>query len=238
MSIAEKLITIAENEQKVYDAGKQAEAKRFWTTYQQSGNRTYCAHMFGGSGWNNTTFRPMYDIKPKDSAYMMFRDSAMTDIYGRLEELGLTLDFSNCQNMQYALNQGNITRIGTVSIVSATNLDYAFYAASKVTTIDKLIVKDNGATSFSSTMFGAMNALKEIRFEGTIGRSITFPNSPLSVASMVDIINHLANYYGTSNEGKYKVTFTSACWTALEATTPPEGFDTWKQYVSSLGWTF
>ena len=39
MSIAEKLVTVAENEQKVYDAGKQAEYDAFWDNYQVYGNR-------------------------------------------------------------------------------------------------------------------------------------------------------------------------------------------------------
>ena len=36
MSIAEKLTTIAENEQKVYDAGQKSEYDRFWDSYRGS----------------------------------------------------------------------------------------------------------------------------------------------------------------------------------------------------------
>ena len=39
MSIAEKLITIAENEERVYESGKKAAYDRFWDVYQQNGNR-------------------------------------------------------------------------------------------------------------------------------------------------------------------------------------------------------
>ena len=34
MSIADKLTTIAENEQKVYDAGAKSEHDKFWDSYQ------------------------------------------------------------------------------------------------------------------------------------------------------------------------------------------------------------
>jgi hypothetical protein len=55
---------------------------------------------------------------------------------------------------------------------------------------------------------------------------------------MADVINHLKNYKGTSNEGTYTVTFNGTCWTALEATTPPDGYASWKSYVQELGWLY
>ena len=60
---------------------------------------------------------------------------------------------------------------------------------------------------------------------------------------MKNIISSLNNYAGTSDEATHTVTFTTACWTALEASGKP--FDdgltedetlTWENYVISLGW--
>ena len=53
MSIAEKLNAVAENEKKVYDAGKQAEYNDFWDVYQQNGKRTNYNQAFGNLGWTN-----------------------------------------------------------------------------------------------------------------------------------------------------------------------------------------
>ena len=46
MSIADKLTTIAENEQKVFDAGKQAEYDEFWDSFQSKGTRKDCQYLF------------------------------------------------------------------------------------------------------------------------------------------------------------------------------------------------
>jgi hypothetical protein len=83
MSIAEKLQTIAENEQRVYDAGydkgyisgedsgythgieqgKQAEREEFWhdVWYEEDGSlRKNFVNGFSGSSWNEKTFKPIY----------------------------------------------------------------------------------------------------------------------------------------------------------------------------------
>ena len=62
MSIADKLLTIAQNQQAVYDAGKQAEYDRFWDEYQKNGTRTNYYYAFAGSGWNTKTYAPKYPI--------------------------------------------------------------------------------------------------------------------------------------------------------------------------------
>lgn len=60
MSIAEKLTTVAENQQRVYDAGKQAEYDRFWDAYQQNGTRGSYSYAFGGVAWTDETLKPKY----------------------------------------------------------------------------------------------------------------------------------------------------------------------------------
>ena len=62
MSIAEKLQTIAENESKVFEAGKKAEYDRFWDAYQQNGNRTHYVSAFTFLGWTDVTYQPKYPI--------------------------------------------------------------------------------------------------------------------------------------------------------------------------------
>lgn len=84
MSVSEKLQQIAENEQRVYDAGyqkgkaeggdteqayeqgveagKQAEYDRFWNTYQNNGNRDHYVYAFSWIGWNDDCYNPKYPI--------------------------------------------------------------------------------------------------------------------------------------------------------------------------------
>lgn len=99
--IATKLTTIAENQQRVYDAGysagqadggdtetaynngvtdgKQAEYDRFWDNYQQNGNREDYKCAFAGSAWTTEILRPKYPIAIVDekttsrNAYKMFK---------------------------------------------------------------------------------------------------------------------------------------------------------------------
>ena len=81
MSIADKLQTIVENEQKVYNAGYEkgkAEGGSdsyyddFWDSFQDNGNRTDYRTSFTLKYWNETTFKPKYLIKPVGSANSMF----------------------------------------------------------------------------------------------------------------------------------------------------------------------
>lgn len=64
MSTANKLTTIAENVQKVYEAGKKAEYDAFWDTFQQNGNRKNYQNAFG-SCFTPEIFKPKYAIVPK-----------------------------------------------------------------------------------------------------------------------------------------------------------------------------
>ena len=63
MSIAEKLITVAENVPKVYKAGQQSEYDRFWDAYQNYGGVMNAYYAFSGPAWNDNTYRPKGTIK-------------------------------------------------------------------------------------------------------------------------------------------------------------------------------
>jgi hypothetical protein len=111
--------------------------------------------------------------------------------------------------------------------------DQTFYDALFVT-IGTL--KSAEHTKYTTTFRGCNN-LKNITFDGVIGQNISFSDSPLSVESMKNIILHLANYAGTTNEYAYTLTLKSDRWTALESegATAPGGI-TWAEYINELGW--
>ena len=79
MSIADKLYTVAENQQKVFDAGKKAEYDAFWDGYQQKGNRVSYAVCFAGAAWNDEVYNPKYPIVSDVSNYMFWQNNAITD---------------------------------------------------------------------------------------------------------------------------------------------------------------
>ena len=113
------------------------------------------------------------------------------------------------------------------------NQKFQLFMGSAIKTVKKLIVNE---TNNYSQCFETARRLKNITFEGVIGRTINFSYSPLTVESMKNVIEHLANYVGTDKELSYTLTFTEACWANLEAdSTAPNG-GTWRDYILSLGW--
>ena len=196
MSIAEKLQTIAENEQKVFESGKQAEYDRFWDTYQANGNRTDYSNAFAGVGWTSEIFKPKHDIKPIN-AYMMFRATQLNlDLVEHLEAMGVTLDFSQATNTQYLFNNSQFTRIGIVDVRSSTNsrpLDNTFAQCTNLVTIDKIYLK-TGTQGECANTFSGCTALKNLSLEGEIksnGFDIRY-STLLSKASITSIINALS----------------------------------------------
>ena len=87
MSISEKLQIIADNTQKVYDAGKQAEYDAFWDTFQNNGARTSYSYTF--TSWRNDCYKPKYPITVRGSAVQMF-------YYTQIKDTLVDIDLTNC----------------------------------------------------------------------------------------------------------------------------------------------
>lgn len=238
MSIADKLTTIAENEQKVYDAGAKSEYDKFWDSYQSKGKRTYYTHAFAGSGWNNTTFKPKYDIVPVGSYNCagMFQSATIKNLKQILIDCGVTMDLSKASPLTQVFQSNSITMLPKVDMSSCKDGNtYTFYSSS-LKSIDELVVTEN--VVFDSTTLGNASSLTNLKISGVIGKSLSLSSSPLSVESAKSVINALKNYAGTSNNLKYKLTLKPAVWTALNnAEAPPSG-NTWQLYVNSLGWNY
>ena len=179
MEITEKMTLIAENEQKVYDAGydkgfADGEAQggggdnhydTFWYSVQENGKRTNYNYAFYGMSWNNTTFKPKYDFKTATSAISMFQANATTE----LPELNMP----------------------SVPALTST------FASAQAVKIGKITVSDN--CTFTST-FNWCSKLQDIEFGSIISNNISFVNSSLlTVESLNDIIEHLADKSGDTS---------------------------------------
>ncbi len=197
--LEEDLVKIAENAPKVYESGykvgfeegKAAEYDVLWDSLQDEGRRDNYSSGFYGRYWTDTNFYPRYDMKPTD-AYMMFRYNQCTELFDRLNECGVTLDFSECGSLQYCFANIKSTRIGVINASNATNMHHVFYQASHLKKIEKLTVSEN--TPYQSTTFNGCNALEELIVEGVIGK----PNfnvqwsTKLNRTSIESIINALS----------------------------------------------
>ena len=227
MSIAEKLQTIAENEQRVYEAGKQAEYDRFWETHLSKAQDGIYA--YAGKGWDDETFNPPRGtvIQPT-YAYGMFFCTSITDLAALCEEKEITLDFSKSTNFTqtfYGSGNARLTRIGVVDTTNSAGLSQPFRGQSNLHTIDKLILKADGTQTFTDK-FRQCSYLVNIVIEGTIGQN-GFDASPctrLSHDSLMSIINALQS--GVSSK-----TLT------LGATNLAKLTDAEKAIATQKGWT-
>lgn len=194
MTQEEKLIYIAENEQKVFDVAKQAgrreEYDAFWDIYQDHGNAVYYHNAFAGRGWTNDTFKPKYNLNPTN-AYMMFRESRIVgDLTEILRDFGISLSFSNCTNNQYVFYSSKFTKIGLVDFGAVTST--AISAFGYCSDLESVEIKVNENTVFNQ-MFTYCISLINLVIHGTIGQNgfnVSW-STLLSHESIMSIINAL-----------------------------------------------
>lgn len=208
--IAEKLTTIAENQQKVYDAGftagqtqggggsydqgytdgKQAEHDRFWDAFQQGGTRTSYNSAFEGSYWTDEAFKPKYDLNVLYAPYM-FQNSSITNLKQLLLDSGVTLDVSNATSFTYAFSNSKVTHVPFLNFAKATQINYLFRGCKDLKEVSMFVI--DGA-NFTYT-FGNCESLTDLTITGSINTGLSLPNSPLlsmeSVQSIIDCLKDL-----------------------------------------------
>ena len=168
--------------------GMQTEWDRFWDSCQERGNKTAYNSAFFGSSWNDTTFKPKYDLKPI-KANKMFSLCGVTDLEKILNKCGVVLDFSNSTDVMECFSRSDITVLPELSIT--LNDTTAMFYSSKVETIRKFTATEN--VTFNST-FSGCSKLKNITFGGTIANSISFDQATtLSKASILSIFTVLSD---------------------------------------------
>lgn len=238
---------MAESIDKVYEAGQENASgggdDAFWDIYQTNGSRVIYTCAFASEGWNNKTFTPKYNMSPIDT-YMMFRNCKIVgDLDAILKSYGVTLNTENCTTLSYMfMNAYNITKVGIFDLTSVVSsagvLDSVFNSCHVLEEIELIKTANLEFAPFPVSMFRNCLILKEIRFEGIIVKGLDIKNSPLSLESAINIINHLKNYKGTSEDMSYTVSFSATTLALLDAegdTASPNG-NSWRNYISDLGW--
>lgn len=199
MSIAEKLTTIAENTPKVYDKGKQDEYNTFWDSIYEKIERdrsTY--HLFSGSAWNDTNFKPPRDIVLTQDARGLFRFNGIRNLKACLDDRGVKLDFSNVKHVTYIFEEAAFERVGVID-VSAIPYDNVggegFNRCPNLISVEKFKWGDN----YKLTGRFATNTtnLESITFEGVFRQNISFDTNPkLNDTTIQNIIDCLADLTG------------------------------------------
>lgn len=247
MSIADKLTAVAENEQKVYDAGfkagqaeggdtdtaytegvtegKKVQNEEFWSNFVSGrGDLSYCFY-----GWNGSAFYPSVNFTPSESSRMFYyfnwSEAEPINLKERLEQCGVTIDFSKSRGVAYMFGNSKISHIPELKFLNVTKLEGVLNNSEWIETVDKIVLKEDGSNTFTETTFNAKN-LKNITFEGTIGTSVTFQHcTKLSAESYHSIIKGCSKTAAftltlppeTTVRSVYDATYGSGAWDTITA---------------------
>ena len=223
MNIAEKELLLKQDFDDVYKAGKKSQHDEFWDTYQKQGTLTNYRYAFSGVGWTIENFKPKYAIQPVDNADGIFYHNQMNvDLVEYCKKNSIVIDFSKCVgSLSSAFNSTKFTRIGIVNGSKANTLSSCFAGNNKVVTIDKVILKETGGPNLANA-FGSCSALQNIEFEGLINTVVNFYQSPLTRASIENVISHLSDtttcLTATFKKTAKESAFTTEEWNTLIAT--------------------
>lgn len=205
-----------------YETGRLTEWAEFWDSYQDNGNRTDYYWAFVGAGWNDTTFKPKYDLRPVDSGEM-FENCAVTDLKGILENIGVTLNTSTATNLAMMFYNSKVTHIPVIDLsgISEDNTGSIFQLCTDLIEIEKLVLPSEDV-SYSIDWFGTKSAgtatsnLEEIRFEGVIKTTFDISMCPkLSHDSLVNIIGCLMDLVAAGSSVKRRLTLGATNLTRL-----------------------
>lgn len=217
MTVAEKLTLIAENEQKVYDEGKNTGVASVWNSIQGNGKRAGYSMAFVGTSWSKATFKPTFDIVPTGDAGGMFRNATSEDEQFSMEEIesenSVKFDFSKVTGFGFCFACGLFKTLSTIDLSSATYTDYGFYdgynADCKKQRIEHLICSD--ATVFGNSTFGYCSELEYVGFEGVMaknGLNLQW-STKLSHESLLSLIDILEDKSSDTSSTVWKVTIGS-----------------------------
>lgn len=228
MSIAEKLTTIAENEQRVYEAGKQAEYDAFWNNFQDNGNREDYNSGFASIGWTDESLNPKHIVKPKDATMLFYKAQISFDPFSHPK-----FDFSKCDIFTQLISYTNITKLGTIDVTKTKSnaARFLFHYAQKLVTVEKLIV---GATpenaNYFQNCFAGATALENITFEGEIYYDIDMsPCTKLTAESLTSAVLSLATNPG---EMRHNATFSKVAVNKAFETEPGANNGQYSNYWS------
>ena len=232
-----KVSDMAEGVNEVYEAGKTDEWSEFWKRFTNNGQREEYRCAFEGANMTGVEIDAEL-CKPVRTGHI-FYDSKMTELpkginFSKRDTTTSTLSWYGAIGREFGWCT-NITYVYDIGIQPSASLASMFTECRRLETIE--IIRSKEETLYDGT-FGNCHALKNITFEGEIGKNISFAYSPLSVESMKNIILHLANYTGTSNAGAYTLTLKDECKTAMAelGAIPELNNKTYTEYLADIGW--
>lgn len=240
MSIADKLQIIAENEQKVFNAGAKSEYDRFWDELQENGNRIHYFNAFASAIWTKETFKPKYpiiiDTKGTTNQnycvgiFANFMRNQDDDECIDLNDIGVKIDFSKAGIVQNVFQNSKFENV-EVDFSNAQIATNAF-GMGNGGGIRNITVKVSDKLTQANNFFYYNAGLRTLTF--TEDSVIAFNNMNLSHATLLErdslmtVINALKDYSGDTSGTTWKVTFGNVLLAKLT--------DADKQIATNKGW--
>ena len=161
----------------------------------------------------------------------MFRQSAITDLKGILEDCGVTLDLSLATDLSYAFAYGHHKYLPKISVISAeTKLQYM---CGEQDTSNRLIWIDEVEVAETNTFQGSFNynkKLEHVIFTGTLATNgLDLHWSNLDQESVDSIVNVLQDRVALGLSGTNTVT--------ISADSDAKLSDAQKATISQKGWS-
>lgn len=228
MTIADKLMTITDNMQRVFDAGylegrdaggfeagRNAERDAFWNAYVDGLERAGFERAFERNKWGFRNFFPARDIKPVGRARYLFYDfggttdgvnDAAGDLAQRFRECGKVLDTSKATSLSYAFSYARIACIPEIDVTGLVGDSIELFAHtwSNLTRIEK--IKTNETVTYNS-WFVNCTGLTDITFSGIIAHDVNLQWSTKLSRASIDSLFWICN---ESQGYSFKVTLSRA----------------------------
>lgn len=153
------------------------------------------------------------------------------DLLERLNACGVTIDFSKATEFSSCFGWSYISRVGIVDTRSSSDLYNLFYSCTKLVTVEKIILKDDGSQRVKN-MLSACSILESVTIEGVIGQNdfSVSSSSKLTHDSLMSIINALQDKTTDTSSTTWLVTLGS---TNIKKLTEEE-----KLLITDKGWTY
>lgn len=210
MSTEEKYTTLTTKKiPQTFEAGKDAEWNAFWDSFQNYGNRTSYALSLGQSCWNDTTFKPKYDINIAGAANQLFYRTGITNMVSILQRQGVKLDVSQATQLGSMFAYGAITHCPTIDLTgcSVTLGTSIFDYCTKLISVDGYVVV---AGSVHTNSFRGCSNLEHIIFSGVIGTNLSLSAcTKLDHDSLMSVINCLEDKTSDTSGTDWVVTLGS-----------------------------
>lgn len=244
MSIAEKLKTVAENEEKVYQTGEQSglikaasSITNGFTNYAylfyRDPSASFSEELFACfknavnltqmfSACPNMTKAPYFDTsKVKKFNYMFSQCPVLVDVPD--------YDTTSAENFYYMFGSCTaLKKAPKLDTTGATDFRYMFTYCESLETVEDLDI--SGGTSFTY-LFEQCYALKDLTIKGSINASLDLSKSTkLTHESLMSVINALTDTSELDTTKTYKLTLGS---TNLGKLTAEE-----KAIITNKGWNY